>query len=102
MKKEQQQKGYKFTLIYYDSAPLAIEDVLNGRIQAAFMDELPADDAISKGSKVKKVGKHGKPDNFGVALRKNDKELRKLIDQGFKLLMADPYWKELQAKYMNK
>ncbi len=102
LRKEQQQKGYKFTLIYYDSAPLAIEDVLNGRVQAAFMDELPADDAISKGSAIKKVGKHGKPDNFGVAIRKNDKKLRTLIDQGFKLLMADPYWKELQAKYMNK
>ena len=102
LKSEQQKMGYPFTFSYYDSAPLAIEDVLNGRIEAAFMDELPADDAISKGSKVKKVGTHGKPDNFGVALRKEDTELRKLIDTGFTLLMADPYWKELRAKYMKK
>ena len=46
-------KGYPFELRQYDSAPLAIEDLLNGRIQAALMDELPADDAISKGRAVK-------------------------------------------------
>ena len=102
LKKEQAAEKYPFTFRYYDSAPLAIEDVMNGRIEAAFMDELPADDAISKGRAVKKVGTHGSPDNFGVAMRKDEKELRSKIDEGFKLLMADPYWKELQKKYMNR
>lgn len=102
LKEEQQAKHYPFTLQYYDSAPLAIADLINGRIQAAFMDELPADDAIAKGRKVKKVGTHGVPDNFGVAMRKDDKELCKLVNDGYKLLMQDPYWKELQKKYMNK
>ena len=27
---------------------------------------------------------------------------RKLVNEGFKQLMRDPYWKELQKKYMNK
>ncbi|MBQ7585001.1 MAG: amino acid ABC transporter substrate-binding protein [Desulfovibrionaceae bacterium] len=102
LKKEQQEKGYPLTFHYYDSAPLAIEDLLNGRIDAAFMDELPADDALSKGRKIKKVGTHGEADHFGVALRKGDQELLKLINDGYKKLMADPYWKELQKKYMNK
>ena len=102
MKKEQQEKNYPFTFRYYDSAPLAIEDLLNGRIDAAFMDELPADDAISKGRAVKKVGTHGEPDNFGVAMRKDDAELRKMVDEGFAALVQDPYWQELQKKYMNK
>ncbi|MBQ9537474.1 MAG: amino acid ABC transporter substrate-binding protein [Desulfovibrionaceae bacterium] len=102
LKKEQEQKKYPFVLRYYDSAPLAIADLLNGRIDAAFMDELPADDAISKGRKVKKIGTHGDPDKFGVAMRKYDNDLRKLIDDGYKQLMQDPYWKELQKKYMNK
>ena len=51
---------------------------------------------------MKKAGTHGKPDGFGVALRKDDKELRALIDEGYRKLMADPYWKELQKKYLNK
>ena len=102
IKQEQQEKGYPFELRFYESAPLAVEDLLNGRIQAALMDELPADDAITKGRAVKKAGTHGKPDGFGVALRKDDRELRALIDEGYRKLMADPYWKELQKKYLNK
>lgn len=99
---EQKAKGYPFELRMYDSAPLIVKDMLDGRIDAAFMDALPADDSISKGKAIKKVGVHGTPDEFGVALRKGDKELRTLVDDGYKLLMADPYWKELQAKYLNK
>ena len=102
IRQEQQEKGYPFELRQYDSAPLAIEDLLNGRIQAALMDELPADDAISKGRAVKKAGTHGKPDDFGVALRKDDQKVRALLDEGYKKLKADPYWQELQKIYLNK
>ena len=102
IKSEQKEKGYKFELREYDSAPLAIEDLLNGRIDCAYMDELPADDSIAKGRAVKKIGTHGTPTDFGVAVRKSDTELLKLINEGYKKLMADPYWKELQKKYLNK
>ncbi len=37
-----------FSLVYYDSAPLAVEDVVNGRIVAAAMDDAPAKDAVKK------------------------------------------------------
>ena len=66
------------------------------------MDSLPANDAISKGRAVKVCGTHGVPDDFGVAIRKGDTELMKLINEGYKLLKADPVWKELQAKYLTK
>lgn len=102
IKKEIDAKGYPMKLSQYDSAPLAVEDLLNGRIQAALMDELPADDAIAKGRAVKKAGTHGQPDDFGVALRKGDSDLRKLIDAGYRALKDDPYWQELQKKYLNK
>lgn len=102
IKKEQMEKGYAFELRFYDSAPLAVEDLLNGRIQAALMDELPADNAIRTGRPVKKAGTHGEPDNFGVAMRKDDKELHQLINEGYKKLMVDPYWQELQRKYLSK
>ena len=102
IKQEQKEKGYPFELRFYESCPLAVEDLLNGRIDAALMDQLPADDSIAKGKAVKKAGTHGEPDQFGVAIRKGDKELRALIDEGFRKLQADPYWKELQAKYLSK
>ena len=102
IKKEQLEQGYPFELRFYDSAPLAVEDLLNGRIQAALMDELPADNAIKMGRAVKKAGTHGQPDQFGVAMRKGDKELHQLVNEGYKKLMADPFWQELQKKYLNK
>ena len=102
IKKEQEEKKYPFELRFYESSPLAVEDLLNGRIQAALMDELPANNAIENGRAVKKAGTHGEPDNFGVAMRKDDKELQKLVNEGYKKLMADPYWKELQQKYLSK
>lgn len=101
-KEEKEAKAYPLELVFYDSAPLAVEDLLNGRIQAALMDELPADDAISKGRAVKKAGTHGVPDDFGVALRKGEHELRQLVDEGYRKLREDPYWQELQKKYLNK
>lgn len=102
IKKEMLEKGYAFELRFYDSAPLAIEDLLNGRIQAALMDELPADNAIRNGRAVKKAGTHGAPDDFGVAMRKDDTDLHKLVNEGYRKLKADPYWQELQKKYLNK
>lgn len=102
IKSEQKEKGYAFELRQYDSAPLAIEDLLNKRIDAALMDELPADNAIASGRAVKKAGTHGEVDNFGVALRKEDKSLKALIDEGYRKLLADPYWEELKNKYLNK
>lgn len=102
IKKEQAEKKYPFELRFYDSAPLAVEDLLNGRIQAALMDELPANNAIATGRAVKKAGIHGTPDKFGVAMRPKDAELHKLINEGYKKLMADPYWEELQKKYLGK
>lgn len=102
LKEDKEAKKYPMELRFYDSAPLAVEDLLNGRIQAALMDELPADDAIGKGRAVKKAGVYGVPDDFGVAMRKNEKELRKLIDDGYRHLKQDPYWVELQNKYLNK
>lgn len=102
LKEDKEAKKYPMNLRFYDSAPLAVEDLLNGRIQAALMDELPADDAISKGRAVKKAGVYGVPDDFGVAMRKSEKELRKIIDEGYRRLKEDPYWVELQKKYLNK
>ena len=45
LKEEAAKKGWNLELHYYSSAPLAIEDVLNGRIDAAAMDDAPAKDS---------------------------------------------------------
>ena len=91
--------GKNFSLVYYDSAPLAVEDVVNGRIVAAAMDDAPAKDAVKK-KPVKIAGTFGMPDeDFGYAVRKADTELLKKLNAGLKKLMASPYWEELKKKY---
>ena len=66
---------------------------------AIVLDSAPAEDAMRKGKPVQEVGVFGS-DEFGVAIRKDDAETMKLVNEGYKLLKADPYWKELQAKYL--
>ncbi len=39
-------------------------------------------------------------EDFGVAVRYDDKELEKTINEGLKRLMASPYWSELKAKHI--
>ena len=93
-------EGKKFELVYYDSAPLAIEDIINGRIVAAAMDDAPAKDAASKKKNVKIVGTFGMPDEeYGYAFRKEDTELLNKFNEGLKKIMASPTWAELLKKY---
>ncbi|MCP4690932.1 MAG: amino acid ABC transporter substrate-binding protein [Desulfobacterales bacterium] len=99
LKKQIENGRYNLELRMYDSAPLAVEDVLNGRIAAAAMDDAPAFDATRK-KPVKVLGTFGMPpENFGYGVHKADKELKELLNKGLKMLMADPYWKELIEKY---
>ena len=41
-------------------------------------------------------------EEFGAAVRKEDKELLDKLNKGFEMLKADPYWEELIAKHLNK
>lgn len=93
------EKGWNFELRYYNSAPLAVEDVLNGRIDAAAMDDAPAKDAASK-KDVQILGTFGMDDEaFGYAVRKDDKELLAKVNKALEKLMASPEWNELVEKY---
>lgn len=92
-------EGKKFELVYYDSAPLAIEDLVVGRIDAAAMDDAPAKDAVAK-KPVKILGTFGMPsEKFAYAVRKEDTELLKTLNEGLKKLMNSPKWQELIEKY---
>lgn len=99
LEQAQAEKKHNYQLRFYDSGPMAIEDLLNGRIDAIGLDSAPAEDAMRKGKPVQEVAQFGM-DQFGVAIRKDDAETMRLVNEGYKLLMADPYWNELQAKYL--
>ena len=88
-----------FTLVQYATSSDAIADLLNGRIVAVALDSAPAENAMRAGRPVQEVGIFGEVDEFGVAVNKSNPELLKKINEGYKLLKADPYWIELQKKY---
>ncbi len=99
LKAEAKKQGWKIKLRYYNSSPLAVEDILNGRIAAAAMDDAPAKDAASKKA-VKSIGPFGMhSEDFGYAIRKEDDQLLKDVNEGLKRLMASPRWQELIEKY---
>ena len=99
LKEAAEKNGWNLQLRYYDSSPLAVEDILNGRIAAAAMDDAPAKDASDK-KDVKILGTFGMAsEDFGYAVRKEDAQLLKDMNEGLKRLMASDYWKELVKKY---
>lgn len=99
LKEAAEKNGWNLELRYYESSPLAVEDILNGRIAAAAMDDAPAKDAADK-KDVKILGTFGmEPEDFGYAIRKEDTQLLKDINEGLKRLMASDHWKELIKKY---
>jgi len=98
---EMQEEGnLKYTLRLYDSSPMAVEDLLNGRIDALAIDSAPAKAAMDKGKEIKIVGSFAKDDEFGVAIHKDNAELMEIVNEGYRRLKADPYWAELHAKYL--
>ncbi|MDD2463376.1 MAG: ABC transporter substrate-binding protein [Desulfobulbus sp.] len=99
LKEQAKTKGYNYQLRYYNSSPLAIEDILNGRIDAAAMDDAPAHDAATK-KDVQILGTFGMDDEeFGYALRKGDTELLTKVNTSLKKLMVSPDWEMLKKKY---
>ena len=99
LQKALKEKGYTYTLVQYATSSDAIADLLNGRIAAAAMDTFPAKEAMRLGRPIEIVGKFGQTDYFGVAVNKSSTDLVQAINEGYKLLKADPHWEALKLKY---
>ena len=93
-------KGHNFELKLYDTTPLAIEDVSNGRADWAAVSNTALKNAQDKGLKVKTIGTYGQPDtNYGYAVRKDEAEFLKKLNEGWKKLKASPKFQELVKKW---
>lgn len=93
-------KEKKFKLLQYDSAPLAMEDVLNGRIDVAAVSQTSAEEFMEKGMDIKIIGIYGQPDDeTAYAVRKEDTEFLNKLNEGLKRLMASAAWTEMKKKY---
>ncbi|NLJ38684.1 MAG: basic amino acid ABC transporter substrate-binding protein [Candidatus Atribacteria bacterium] len=91
----------KDNLKLYDNFPLAVNDLINGRVQVAMMDEPVVTKAIA-GKPLVKIGVISTGEEYGIAVRKEDTELKEKLNEGLKKLMASPFWEELMIKYEMK
>jgi len=92
----------KDNLKLYEGFSLAVKDLLNGRIDSAMMDDVMVEDAIRKGQAVKIVGIIKTGEAYGIAVRKEDKELKALLNEGIAKLEKSTKWDELIIKYFSE
>ena len=85
----------------YANTPLAIDDLVAGRVDAVMYDDHVLKDMI-EGKPVKIIGNIETKEEFGIAVRKSDPELLATLNDGLAQLKADPYWQELIVKYKMK
>ncbi|HOJ96283.1 MAG TPA: ABC transporter substrate-binding protein [Methanospirillum sp.] len=82
----------------YDNTPLAVDDLISGRIDAVMYDSTVMNDIIA-GKPVQKIGMVETNEEFGIAVRKDDTELLEKLNAGLDKLMASPDWEALKQKY---
>ncbi|MDR1658224.1 MAG: transporter substrate-binding domain-containing protein [Deltaproteobacteria bacterium] len=91
--------GRNYTIQGYQSANLAVEDLVNGRVDAVVMNNPKAEEFLPL-FPIKVLGLAGIPEEeYAVAVSKDDPELLATINEGLTELMADPYWQELLKKW---
>lgn len=82
----------------YDNTPLAVEDLIAGRVDAVIYDSTVMNDIIA-GKPVQKIGMIETNEQFGIAVRKDDTELLNKLNTGLENLKASPDWQALIVKY---
>ncbi len=92
----------KDKLKLYESFSLALKDLIIGRIDSAMMDDVMIEDALRKGQPIKIVGIIKTGEEYGVAVRKEDQELKELLNEGIAKLKKSAKWDELIAKYLTQ
>jgi polar amino acid transport system substrate-binding protein len=85
----------------YANTPLALDDLVAGRIDAVMYDDHVLKTMI-EGRPVRVIGNIETKEEFGIAVRKTDPELLATLNDGLAELKADPYWQELIIKYRMK
>lgn len=92
----------KDKLKLYESFSLALKDLIIGRIDSGIMDDVMVEDALRKGQPIKIVGIIKTGEEYGVAVRKEDQELKALLNEGIAKLKKSPKWDELVVKYFTE
>ena len=88
----------------YDDLGLAVEDMVNGNLDAVVCDSVTGINYVADNEnfagKLKILGEPFTDQEFGIAVRKGDTELLKLIDDGLAEVFADGTHAELVEKWL--
>lgn len=92
----------KNNFVQYETFSLAVNDLVNGRIDFAMMDDVMVEDAVRKGQPIRIIGVINTDEFYGIAVRKEDTKLKALLDEGIKRLQKSARWDELIEKYFSE
>ncbi len=88
----------------YDDVGLAVEDMVNGNLDAVVCDSVTAIDYVAANEnfkgKLKIIGEPFTEEEFGIAVQKNNTELLNLINTGLATVVADGTRAELVEKWL--
>jgi polar amino acid transport system substrate-binding protein len=100
LKRANKEKGLNIKIKEYDSYVLAVQDLINGRIDAVMVD-LPVAKMFTKQYEGKLVisatVKTG--EKYGFAVRKGNKDLLEKLNRALEEIKNSPTWDELVKKY---
>jgi polar amino acid transport system substrate-binding protein len=89
------------TIKSYNQIGLAIQDLLNGQIDAVICDTPIANGYVSKNpNTLKTVGQPLTEENYGIALAKGKTDLQKKINDALKAVKADGVIEQLVQKWL--
>ncbi|MFC9896276.1 glutamate ABC transporter substrate-binding protein [Nocardia sp. NPDC127579] len=82
----------------FDTYSLCVEALLNGSVDALTTDDIIlAGFAAQSPGKLKVVGKSFTTENYGIGLKKGDKELRDKVNDAIEAMIADGSWDKALA-----
>lgn len=88
----------------YDDIGLAVEDLVNGNLDAVVCDSVTAIDYVASNEnftgKLKILGEPFTEEEFGIAVQKGNTELLMLLNDGLKSVVADGTQEELVNKWL--
>ena len=94
---------YDVTRKQYDDIGLAIQDMLNGNLDACVCDSLIASDYVLANenykNRLKVAGEPFTEEDIAIAVKKGNSELIGLVNKGLEMMKADGSYDALKAKW---
>ncbi|MCI7807220.1 MAG: basic amino acid ABC transporter substrate-binding protein [Bullifex sp.] len=94
---------YDVTRKQYDDIGLAIQDMLNGNLDACVCDSLIASDYVLANenykNRLKVAGEPFTEEDIAIAVKKGNSELLGLVNKGLEMMKADGSYDALKAKW---